>query len=190
MRQALLGITEVLHFITKLINWLDSDIMSPVHYRCWVPIAFVRVTMHQQPEDVELDVGACIEEETQAASRPRCQCLCGCRKRPGRRPSCPRCGRLVGPGCCWADGKCHICNGQGNPQEPIRGKFEYKVVPKHHFLYELGIQAKFEHNRLSQCYRMEDFVGKISEMAHACPQGTSGPKIPARVDESTYVCCT
>ena len=45
----------------------------------------------------------------------RCTCKCGCRRRPGRRITCPRCLRNVGPGCylepCWdgAAGCCHMC---------------------------------------------------------------------------------
>ena len=35
------------------------------------------------------------------ATRSLCTCTCGCRRRPGRRISCPGCETLVGPGCCW-----------------------------------------------------------------------------------------
>ena len=45
-------------------------------------------------------------------SRPKCQCTCGCRKKPGRRILCPgSCNKLVGPGCCWHywQERCHRC---------------------------------------------------------------------------------
>ena len=56
-------------------------------------------------------------------TRPTCNCICDCTRRPGRRIFCHGgCNRLVGPGCCYlglsADGtpRCHMC-GYGN-EEP------------------------------------------------------------------------
>ena len=64
--------------------------------------------------------------------RSRCQCKCGCRKKPGRRMVCPSCGHLVGPGCqpgcangvhpgCWNEetGTCGQCANGANPQESL-----------------------------------------------------------------------
>ena len=48
--------------------------------------------------------------------RRRCMCLCGCRKRPGRRLECEVCGHRFGPGCCMTQdldgylGRCHVCS--------------------------------------------------------------------------------
>ena len=45
-------------------------------------------------------------------NRARCQCLCGCRRRPGRRAACEVCQQLVGPGCCVETTtplRCHVC---------------------------------------------------------------------------------
>ena len=54
------------------------------------------------------------------AGRTRCTCLCGCRKRPGRRVCCDWCEQMVGPGCCLAyealfQAYCHVC---GPPPPP------------------------------------------------------------------------
>ena len=50
-------------------------------------------------------------------SRPTCNCLCGCRRRPRRRIRCPRCNMYVGPGCCWdIDHMCHFCWPWGLPE--------------------------------------------------------------------------
>ena len=45
-------------------------------------------------------------------NRARCQCLCGCRRRPGCRAACEVCQQLVGPGCCVETTtplRCHVC---------------------------------------------------------------------------------
>ena len=44
-------------------------------------------------------------------SRPRCSCICGCKRRPGTPRPCSHCGKSVGPGCCWNEAKqmCHMC---------------------------------------------------------------------------------
>ena len=47
-------------------------------------------------------------------ARKRCQCWCGCRRRPGRLRYCDWCGMGVGKECCvsWEDHKavyCHFC---------------------------------------------------------------------------------
>jgi hypothetical protein len=58
-----------------------------------------------------------IRTPKKAPDRPTCQCMCGCRRRPGRRIHCSGCGRLVGPGCCWRidAGLCHECE-RGLPE--------------------------------------------------------------------------
>ena len=65
--------------------------------------------------------------------------------------------------------------------------FQYNVVPKFHFFYHLGEQGEFENPRLSSCYKMEDFIGKICAMAHACCCGTKTHAIPWKVGEK-YIC--
>ena len=51
--------------------------------------------------------------------RPRCQCTCGCIRRPGAgyRRLCSGCNALVGPGCCWIPDTqlCHICDARVEP---------------------------------------------------------------------------
>ena len=57
-----------------------------------------------------------------SSGRPRCACRCGCKKQPGRRIVCRRCGARIGPGCCATnhttgaiDGICHLCTEQRAP---------------------------------------------------------------------------
>ena len=55
--------------------------------------------------------------------RSRCQCRCGCARRPGRLIPCTKCQSLVGPGCCATehvrgapDTMCHPCaTSRGRP---------------------------------------------------------------------------
>ena len=61
-----------------------------------------------------------LDDWPEPEDRPKCQCVCPCRREPGRngRRTCLSCARLVGPGCCWTNdvrGICHMC-AQGNPQ--------------------------------------------------------------------------
>ena len=54
-------------------------------------------------------------------SRPKCQCRCGCRRRPGRRIRCGQCGQCIGPGCCTHTVSSHevlccICYEQPEPE--------------------------------------------------------------------------
>ena len=51
--------------------------------------------------------------------RPKCQCICGCRRQPGKgcRRLCTVCNALVGPGCCWVPERqmCHVCDTRIEP---------------------------------------------------------------------------
>ena len=69
-------------------------------------IAKVRATITRS--DVKPELGC---ETPDSRARPLCTCRCGCRRRPGRRETCPGCGERVGPGCCWDAqyDSCHEC---------------------------------------------------------------------------------
>jgi hypothetical protein len=52
------------------------------------------------------------------------------------------------------------------------GKNMYSVVPKHHYAVHLSQQSDFINPRFTWCYKGEDFVGKLSRLAHVCLYGT------------------
>ena len=48
----------------------------------------------------------------------------------------------------------------------------FSVVPKHHYFAHLVQQARFLNPRFTWCYSSEDFVGRMSALAHSCLVGT------------------
>ena len=55
--------------------------------------------------------------------------------------------------------------------------YRYSVVPKFHYLVHLVDSARACNPRFLWCYRGEDFVGRMSRLAHACLCGTPPFKV-------------
>ncbi len=54
----------------------------------------------------------------------------------------------------------------------------FSVVPKMHYAYHLCQQAKLANPKLRWAYGGEDFVGKVSGLAHTCLAGTATFRVP------------
>ena len=73
-----------------------------------------------------------------------------------------------------------------------RNAFEHRrlmwsQVPKHHFLYHLGVQSRWLNALMAWTYSAESFVGKISKIGLACSRGTAATKVGSSVLEKWLV---
>ena len=50
-------------------------------------------------------------------------------------------------------------------------KLQYNIVPKFHYGFHLIEASKFLNPKRVRCYSGEDFVGRISRLAHTCLPG-------------------
>ena len=59
----------------------------------------------------------------------------------------------------------------------------FSVVPKHHYTAHLAQQARLINPKFVWTYGGEDFVGKISDLAHSCLRGTAVYRVPTSLME-------
>ena len=58
---------------------------------------------------------------------------------------------------------------------------KYHMVPKHHLCKHLAQSFKYMNPRYTWCFQSEDFVGKMSRLAHSCSFGVSKAKLSRKV---------
>ena len=80
------------------------------HYPTHNPRCQICRRVRMRPKLIAFDFHIMLDEEP-CDDRPKCQCICGCRRKPGARRPCALCGIMIGPGCCLVEetGNCHIC---------------------------------------------------------------------------------
>eukprot|EP00974_Lingulodinium_polyedra_P113859 11023947-Lingulodinium_polyedra.AAC.1 len=52
-------------------------------------------------------------------------------------------------------------------------QYRFNIVPKFHYMNHLVQQSQHINAKLVWCYGGEDFVGRISSLAHSCTRGTA-----------------
>jgi hypothetical protein len=62
-------------------------------------------------------------------------------------------------------------------QAQRNGQLRWSVVPKFHYAFHLVQASKYMNPKLHRCYAGEDFVGKISRLAHTCLPGLASFKL-------------
>jgi hypothetical protein len=60
-------------------------------------------------------------------------------------------------------------------------RLEYHIVPKFHMLHHLVWDSKYVNPRLQWCFAREDYVGKISTMAHSVSMGVRSTLISQKL---------
>ena len=63
-----------------------------------------------------------------------------------------------------------------------KNKMLFHLVPKFHMAWHMAQQFKFLNPRITWTFKAEDYVGKISKLAHGCTYGTS------RMNVSSSIC--
>ena len=57
----------------------------------------------------------------------------------------------------------------------------YHIVPKHHMAQHLGDNFLYMNPKYHWTFKAEDFVGKISKLAHSCSFGVGKHKLSAKL---------
>lgn len=68
-----------------------------------------------------------------------------------------------------------------NEWADLEDRPEHHVVPKFHMLHHLVLDAKYLNPRMQWCFAREDYVGKISKMAHSVSMGVRSTLIAQKL---------
>jgi hypothetical protein len=58
-----------------------------------------------------------------------------------------------------------------------QGELRWNIVPKFHYAWHLSRMAKWLNPKVYRCYSGEDFVGRMSRLAHTCTPGIAGYRL-------------